>query len=165
MLTPLLTAALLMTVPSPTPEAAPTATESHSWYGGAAVTGDLTALALLAPREYGPALLSLLIYGTGAPVSHFVHGHPDRAAVSFGLRALALGLTYEALEIAKSGCPSDCDRYRSVGDYGVFIPVIAMIIDDVWLAREPVPPRPRATFGPNLVVTPNVALVGLSGSF
>jgi len=124
------------------------------WYGGTNILVDAASLGLLAggigAQSAPPAIVGSLGYALGSPIVHWSHGNVGRGFASLGLR-LGLPFVTGAVGAAVAGGCSDCDVPPAFG--GAIIgagvgALAAMIIDDVALAREEVPPgESRLGFG------------------
>jgi hypothetical protein len=90
------------------------------------------------------------VYALGSPVIHAVHGRWSTAGISLGARVAPVLLGAALAAAGPRG-----ERGETLGGVGAGIallgPVAAMIIDDIFLAREPSPPKATA-FTPNASV-------------
>jgi hypothetical protein len=116
------------------------------------------------------------LYLAGSPVVHGLHGHGRRAAGSVALRAGALvtGLALFVGTLSSATCPFWLEDNRSWPGYcwigvtaPIYLPLAAMVIDDVFLSREEALRAPAASAGwmPRVQVAPGLALVGLGTRF
>lgn len=147
------------------------------WYGGPSVVADVLSFTMMgggaAANSPEALLLGAAGFAFGSPINHLAHGHPGRAAGSFGLRVLggAAATGVLLLDVISHPCDGEafCHHSPTLGLAGAALVLIAtMVVDDAVLARAPVltPPRPaRATVAPAVVVGPNLALASLAGSF
>lgn len=125
---------------------------------GGGRSSDLTSTLLLA---------SLLGYGFGPGVVHFMHNNTGRGFASFGLR---LGMPI-AGAIIGAAAASGCNRFLCEAD-GAGVGLLAGIggaiaIDAALLAYEDQRPPPRSTLGslsPLFVLGPGRALIGVGGA-
>ena len=125
----------------PPPAGAPRDPGSSVWYGGPAVLADLSVLAfgaLAARHDEGLFAFSVGAYFLGGPANHFVRGHTARGFGSLALRAAGAAVAAATLAAIIVGClDGDSD---SCGDWAVLLPLgplVAIIIDDAYLSREP----------------------------
>lgn len=86
-------------------------------------------------------------YALGSPIIHLLHGHPDKAGLSFGLRLAALSPAFI--------------KSKAAGPLLLGAVLTAMVIDDVWIAREKVEP-PKQTVSVLPVFDPARRAAGLS---
>ncbi len=165
--------------PSP-PFAAPPETPTSRWYGAPALAVDgavLVGAVVLAAGRYEPSTTHSVLYGLTAiylldgPVVHLLHGKVGRSAESFVLRAgtLAAGVAIGLSVLESSGCYTDSFPHASTCDwagYGMVLsPSIAMLIDDLLLAREPVASRSAPSLSSRVLVQPGLAMLGVGGTF
>jgi hypothetical protein len=165
---------------APSPPAAvedPPAAEQTIWYGGPAVACDVAAFPValvgaLATRNVVGTLPGLGLFTLAAPINHGLNHEPGRATASLVLRVAALAGSYAALSAISNGnCggeqpQSNCNELIVLAFLGP--PLVAMIVDDAFLARTTVPARPVApepSFSPALSVGTNGASLSLAGIF
>jgi len=142
------------------------------WYGGPAVGFDVVASVVtvvgLAEPDHAGIIPGGVVYGLGAPINHLLHGHPGRAAISFGTRVLAGALVWPTLDdhILVCDAPTCHDPGKPLTLAAIFMAGV-MAADDLWLAREPAAPAlPRGTMlAPGVIAKPGTALLSLTGRF
>jgi hypothetical protein len=130
-------------------------------------------MASISTKSEGLLFAGAAGYSLAAPINHIANGRPGRAAASFGLRALALGLATGAFigEIVARGCDGDvnpCGPPTAGIGIGTLVTAGIAILDDALLARkplEPTKPPSSATLSPGVVAGRNGALLSLSGRF
>ncbi|HEY6908234.1 MAG TPA: hypothetical protein VI356_02625 [Myxococcales bacterium] len=132
-------------------EAAPA---GYGWQTGAS---DLGALMILgggaAAGSPGLAYAGLGTFVLGGPVIHLFHGHPGRAAASFGLRTLLpLAAGYLGGTIAQgAACTGeDCHVLNALGGASLGVlagAVAASLVDGLMLTAPDPEPPPRLAFG------------------
>jgi len=147
---------------------------ARRWYGNKTLTADGIAVGLFASGVVTAPVGSTLGIATfffGAPLVHVAAGHPDKAAASFGLRALP-----PLLFIASygSGCGHDdtgdsdnCPNRALVWMAALGIPA-AIAVDAAVIAREDVPQQEdSASVGVTFRVLPSArgSLLSAAGSF
>lgn len=145
-----------------------------NWYGLPALIGDGASFAVAATgfglKQGGIFLLGGAGYFLAAPINHAVHGHAGAAAGSFLFRALAAGLAGAVFIGVTQGCDSDagpsCPYGKALALSGVLLAGVA-VVDDLRMAREPVPPsrRPAAAIAPRLLIAPGLGSVSFAGAF
>jgi len=127
--------------PPPAP-GAPRDPASSVWYGGPAVLADLSVLvfgALAARHDDSLFALSAAAYFLGGPVNHIVRGHTKRGLGSLGIRAAGAATAVATAGAIILNCFSD-SADTDCGGWAVLLPLgplVAMIIDDVYLSRDP----------------------------
>jgi hypothetical protein len=146
-------------------------------YSAPIVVADLLSIgammAAISTKSEGLLFAGAAGYSLAAPINHIANGRPGRAAASFGLRALALGLAAGAFvgEIVVRRCDGDvnpCGAPTAGIGIGMLATVGIAILDDALLARKPVEPtRPAssAALSPGVLAGRNGALLLLSGRF
>ncbi|HZL16387.1 MAG TPA: hypothetical protein VFG23_01450 [Polyangia bacterium] len=168
-------AAAAPSAPGPTED--PPAAVQAVWYGGPAVACDVAAFPValvgaLATRNVIGTLPGLGLFTLAAPINHRLNHEPGRATASLVLRIAALAGSYAALSAISNGnCGgeqprSDCNELFVLAFLGP--PLVAMIVDDAFLARTTVPARsdaPGTSFSPALSVGTNSASLSLAGIF
>lgn len=162
--------------PAPVQAAPPAPPASSGWYGGPAALADAGSTVLLliaaATKESALAYVSVASLVVAPPINHLVRHHPWRALVSLAVRAALFSASYVTLSKVENGsCTADLNHAPgwcapAVG-LAVAVPLAAMIVDDVWLARDPspVPPPPRVGLSPGLSLAPGGAFMSLGGAF
>jgi hypothetical protein len=162
---------------APGPIEDPPAAVQTIWYGGPAVACDVAAFPValvgaLATRNLVGTLPGLGLFTLAAPINHGLNHEPGRAMASLVLRIAALAGSYAALSaIANGNCGgeqpgSNCGGLLALAFLGP--PLVAMIVDDAFLARTTVsaPPISRSSsFSPALSVGTNGASLSLAGIF
>jgi hypothetical protein len=162
---------------APGHDAAAARAEPRRSYAGPVVAVDVLSVgAMLGALSTGGAELLLLGgagYTLGAPINHLAHGHPGRAAASFGIRAAAFGLATGAIieDVLAHHCDGDvnpCGPPAGGIALGALVALGAAALDDVLLAREPESRAVRPTAAqltPGLAVGPRTASLSLAGRF
>lgn len=167
--------------PSTAPFAGDPPKPAPRWYGAPAVAVDAAvAVGLIAvvymnddtPHSGGtPAALYGLAaaYVLAGPVVHLAYGHPGRAAESLLVRvgafAASLAVTYALVD------PLNCNVEVSEhipcrAPYALALaPLTALVVDDLFLAREPAAPPATASVSPRVVAQPGLAMLGIGGTF
>jgi hypothetical protein len=109
----------------------------------------------------------------GAPIVHVAHGNYGRAGASLGIRVL-LPLVGASVGASLATCKPD-DWFCGINEAttGMFVGALAASVVDVAFmsgaTNEPTTERPRPatglTLAPQVVATPNLAMLGLGGRF
>jgi hypothetical protein len=162
--------------PSPPVGVDPPAAQT-TWYGGPAVACDVAALPValaggIATRDVVGTFPGLGLFTLAAPINHGMNHEPARAMASLVLRVAALAGSYAAVSaIANGSCggeqpQSNCGGLIVLALFGP--PVVAMVVDDAFLARTTVSTRPISqgpSLSPTLSIGTNGASVSLAGIF
>jgi hypothetical protein len=167
--------------------------ETH-WYGGPAVAADVAEVALLYEvtkytsdynrTHYGSpgydgnpwdapgaqTAASLLVFSTlvSGAVVHGLHQQGSRAMGSIALRTGALLAGVLLFEADSGHCVNRDDCVPSFGIGALIaLPLVAMAVDDAFLAREAVPAAApaKAAWTPTLRIQSGLAMLGMGASF
>jgi hypothetical protein len=113
------------------------------WYGGWAIPADVAAAALIglgiASEQTGLAAAGGAAYLLGGPINHLAHHQRRKAGASVGLRLAGGVATLLALAAAAGCADGGGSCYVEVALLPVG-PLVAMIVDDVVIARAPPAP-------------------------
>jgi hypothetical protein len=172
-------------LPCPHGSAGCSSKSSTSWYGYQPMLADAAVLGLLTgsfltfrmgrfdlcfagprcpqtPRPDNTLSNTLLIsaattFALASPTMHAMHGHWGKAGASLALRAAPLVVGVAIAGGASTGGAQDRERGLLVFGAGLAVvgPIAAMVIDDAFLAREPV----LAKDATSLRVVPTIDLV------